>query len=477
MAAVLAVISAISKVLDVINGVYNFVKNASEFFSGASDWDQVRSIISSQIQNRNQILQVAGDILDAVAQLDRRIFLETIADKLGDSDQAVLALDTWKRTGNLNQSAMALNESAGALSDVLRYSSTGVYPNESLVFPCIEILVMRLLILKEADPDFVLSPIGRQPIQAGVQLIRSAADSLESAVYQANEIHSSNQIIMRVTVLPESEGGGRETVRVLRLSVTYRNLDGTVTFEEEGEFEPGDGDFDDIIQQANAGAAAARQRGLAHDLERAQIKGLREAADTAERCLLVSEARWVSTNFYDREPTEIETAYYLARRQRAGFDEVALAMVENMSTVEDMSIDKSSLGALVERVSGRSIDRKAEESLWNVAHAFGTKGVLRLVLSDAKAAGQMTPQLTDVTVGRPTYAPTHCGPSQPTPGCHPNPWSCGSDILVRVFDATGALASYEECGDGPNTIVRADRSFVGIDAAARAELRFPALPQ
>jgi hypothetical protein len=81
-----------------------------------------------------------------------------------------------------------------------------------------------------------------------------------------------------------------------------------------------------------------------------------------------------------------------------------------------------------------------------------------------------------VTIGRPAHVPTHCGPSQPTPGCHPNPWPCGSDILASVFDATGALASYEECADGPHTIVRADRGFVGIDAAARAELRFPAAP-
>jgi hypothetical protein len=82
-----------------------------------------------------------------------------------------------------------------------------------------------------------------------------------------------------------------------------------------------------------------------------------------------------------------------------------------------------------------------------------------------------------VTIGRPTHVPTHCGPSQPTPGCHSNPLPCGSDIQTSVFDATGALASYEECGDtGPHTVVRADRGFIAIDAAARAELRFPAAP-
>jgi hypothetical protein len=106
-------------------------------------------------------------------------------------------------------------------------------------------------------------------------------------------------------------------------------------------------------------------------------------------------------------------------------------------------------------------------SLVNVVKAVWTR-LVELVASVMRVFG--------VTVGRPTHVPTRCGPSQPTPGCHPNPWPCGSDILASVFDATGALASYEECADGPHTIVRADRGFMGIDAAARAELRFPTTP-
>jgi hypothetical protein len=75
------------------------------------------------------------------------------------------------------------------------------------------------------------------------------------------------------------------------------------------------------------------------------------------------------------------------------------------------------------------------------------------------------------------YNPTQCGPTDPTPGCKPNPWPCGSAIEARVFDAAGGLATYEEdCGAGPHIIVRADRGFMGWDAAARAELRFPSAP-
>ena len=388
LAAILAVLEAIGKVASAINGIYDFVKNADEFFGGASDWDQVRVVISAQIVSRNQILQVSGAILDAVVQLDRRIFLERIADRLGDSDQAVLALDTWKRTGDLNQSAIALNESAGALSDVLRYSNNNVYPNESLVFPLIEILVTRLVILKEADADFVRSPISRRPIEEAIQLIRLTSDSIESAVQQANVIRENNVITTRVRVRPPEEGGGRETVRVLRLSMSYRNIDGSVTFERHGEFEPEDGAPDGIIQQARADAAPVRQRGLALDLERARVSMLRETADVAERCLLVSEARWISGKFWRREPTNLEMAYYVARRQRARFDEAALTLIEHLS----VDVDKDSLAALVAQVRGRQVDEEAKASLWKVSQALGTKAVLRLLLSDEPDEAAFRPQ-------------------------------------------------------------------------------------
>lgn len=378
-AAVLAVLEAIGKVVGAIKGIYDFVKFADDFFNGRNDWDQVRAVISAEIVSRNQILQVSAEILDAVAQLDRRIFLERMADKLGDSDQAVLALDTWKRTGNPNQSSLALNESAGALSDILRYSSNNVYPNESLVFPLIEILVMRLLILKEADPDFVRSSISRRPILDAAQIINSTADNIESAIREANAIRDKSTISTQVRVRPQEEGGGRVAVRVLSLDVSYRNLDGSVTFERRGEFEPEDGDPNDIINQAKADAAAVRQRGLAHDLERARLTVLRDAANFAERCLMVAEARWVANAFFKREPTDLEIAYFVARRQRATFDEVALTVGAYMA------LDRESLGALVREVSGREIDRETEESLWNVAETFGKEAVLSVLLRDGRS--------------------------------------------------------------------------------------------
>jgi hypothetical protein len=282
VAAILAVIEAIGKVVSAIKGIYDFVKFADDLISGRSDWDQARAIIATQVVNHRQILQVSAEILDAIAQLDRRIFLERISDKLGNTDQAILALDTWKRSGDANQRAIALNESAGALSDVLRYSTNSVYPNESLVFPLIEILFMRLVILKEADPDFERSPIGRQPILDAVQLLDATADNIESSIRNANAIRDASSVTTRVSVRPPSQGGDREVVKVLRLDVSYRNLDGSVTFERRGEFEPEDGDFNDIINRAKADAASVQQRGLAADLERARHGAPRRGQDRRE---------------------------------------------------------------------------------------------------------------------------------------------------------------------------------------------------
>jgi hypothetical protein len=131
-----------------------------------------------------------------------------------------------------------------------------------------------------------------------------------------------------------------------------------------------------------------------------------------------------------------------------------------VSTVSAASLTRARAGLII-------ATREVAGAIVKLVNAVWT-GLVELVARVLRVFG--------VTIGRPTRVPTRCGPSQPTPGCNPNPWPCGSDILASVFDATGALAGYEECGDGPHTIVRADRGFMGIDAAARAEFRFPAAP-
>lgn len=59
----------------------------------------------------------------------------------------------------------------------------------------------------------------------------------------------------------------------------------------------------------------------------------------------------------------------------------------------------------------------------------------------------------------------------PQPGCYPNPQQCGTTSGL-VKGPGGVLAEYPECEGGPHTLVRQQAGFIGLDAAAEAELRF-----
>jgi hypothetical protein len=60
VAAILAVIEAIGKVVSAIKGIYDFVKFADDLISGRSDWDQARVIIATQVVNHRQMLRVSA---------------------------------------------------------------------------------------------------------------------------------------------------------------------------------------------------------------------------------------------------------------------------------------------------------------------------------------------------------------------------------------------------------------------------------
>jgi hypothetical protein len=104
---------------------------------------------------------------------------------------------------------------------------------------------------------------------------------------------------------------------------------------------------------------------------------LRDAARTAERSLLVAEARWVGYRVLKRELTEIETAYFVATRPRASFDEVTAYFFERDE------FDRESLRSLITELSRREIDRHTEESLLTVADKFGNGALVRLLLQGA----------------------------------------------------------------------------------------------
>ena len=57
------------------------------------------------------------------------------------------------------------------------------------------------------------------------------------------------------------------------------------------------------------------------------------------------------------------------------------------------------------------------------------------------------------------------------PGCGSNPRQCGTTQGL-VLDPTGALATYEECGEGPATVVVLEGGRPALEANARARLMF-----
>jgi len=67
--------------------------------------------------------------------------------------------------------------------------------------------------------------------------------------------------------------------------------------------------------------------------------------------------------------------------------------------------------------------------------------------------------------------PNDCNDAGPTPGCGANPRICGTSE-AGIEGPAGAPAQYPQCGVGPHTLVRAQAGHTGLDAAARAELRF-----
>ena len=77
-----------------------------------------------------------------------------------------------------------------------------------------------------------------------------------------------------------------------------------------------------------------------------------------------------------------------------------------------------------------------------------------------------------ITIARPI--PVCDEPGQP--GCGGNPRQCGTSQVI-VLDPTGALATYEDCGEGPATVVVLEGGRPALEANARARLMFAPTPR
>jgi hypothetical protein len=86
-----------------------------------------------------------------------------------------------------------------------------------------------------------------------------------------------------------------------------------------------------------------------------------------------------------------------------------------------------------------------------------------------------TAELIRATITRPGRAPADCDDAGQTPGCGANPRVCGQSEAA-VYGPAGLAEYPTQCGPGPHTLVRARNGFIGLDAGARAELRFAPAP-
>ena len=387
---ILAIIGAIKEVLGLVKAVYDVSKIVASFYENPDDVNRQRyeSVMEEIIRSRSQLLGASASILGAIAQLDQTIFRGLIADKLGDVDQAELALDTFRRTGDAGQRVAALDSSAGALADILEFDSNRVYPVESIVLHVSQILLRRMIILREADPGFCTS-VGSTPINQGISIIRSAASQIEAAISSTNTIREQRGTKRKIRIIPPSEGGGRETIVTWTFSIRYSNVSGTAAYSgststEDGPEEP---EFLQAIQQLRNEANAARQRGLADDTANAAIVEMRGIADQAELALRSCESKHFGLLVFGRELNFIERAKYADIRRENNPRLSFLRLVESSSTRSERSLDRT---ANVIKIAGelmkRPLSAEEESALKALGKAFGPNQVAITILNHPDCA-------------------------------------------------------------------------------------------
>ncbi|WP_435228405.1 hypothetical protein [Streptomyces sp. Tue6028] len=367
-AAFLAFFKAIGEVLGTVNTIYQFVKNIEELSQDPSDPARSRflSTYAQLMESRRATLAASANVVKEVRTLDERIFRSTLADKLGDADQAVQDLENWRRSDSAVSRDLALDSSAGALSDMLQLESSGAYPPLALVLGHIQILGARLAVLSEADPGFGKSSVARRPIQAGIDFIRACVTEIEQEILAANEI----EVIERVTQGPRpSRQGPRPQFHWVRIS--YANISGTSSFDTEvGPQEETSPDISTALQRAES----ARVKGMADDRTGSRIKDFNETADRFERMLHAAELRIVE-DVVGLPVSRIERARYTALRSNHDVVDSLDSLLQNSGQADTISF-KTAAQAL-----GRteSIDED-ERLLRDVMQRFGRKAFLRLVV-------------------------------------------------------------------------------------------------
>lgn len=404
-----AVLKIIGTVISIISGLVELYQKADEYFDNPDEANrsQYESQLVEIVRSRQVILDACASIYQAITQLSNTMFRQVIADKLGDADQAQQALDNWRRPPqSVGQRDIALNESAGALADLLQYWRNGVYPSVSLVVPLMEVLLVRLWILKQADPSFITSGVARQPIEESAGMLWSTANDLEARILAANQVKETVTHRMLVRIDPET--GSKERIRITKVAVSYRNVTGTAAYHRSVSFELGEeAEADDAIAGLHAEASAARSGGLAEDLRQAQIENFRSAANKAERLLRGDEMR-VMERIVGRKLSLVERAEFLTLRESSDL-RGSIVGVADKYVLEDgprggQSDDMTTTSG---EILSRSLTNDEMQVLTALARTFGSTAALRVLLYhpdsvvDKRAKTVLDVSATSMPEGRP----------------------------------------------------------------------------
>jgi hypothetical protein len=378
---VFAIIGAIGAVAGAINGLLELHKNAEAFLSDPDDDNRIRYEQTWDLifWRSTQILDAAHEIMQAIDQLAATIFHQHISDKFGIADAAQEALDTWRRNQWQGQRDLALGDSAKALAQLLELWRNNVYPSISLVLPLIRILPVRLMILKELDPQFIRSQIIRKDIEDSIRMIRSAADWFEGRITGGNSIHQEvEKHLKEVRNRPKKEGGGREFIYASIIYYTYHNISRTVSCKSnsvEDETNPS------VLAALREECSSARVAGLAEDLRRSQIGTLRDIADTVERMLLGQEIQ-IITKIFRRELTLVERARFSTLRRSSDFRQSTLGVVDRYLLERELPLlESETIREYGMELLNRELTDMEEQTLSSLSRSFGAKAVLRTLLN------------------------------------------------------------------------------------------------
>lgn len=378
MEYLLAFLKAVGDIAGAINNIYQFGKNVQEFFADPTDENRQRyeTTYWQLIGTRRELAAASGEILIAIANLDRRIFQEVLSDKLGDIDQALQDLDNWRRTHSEVLQGAALDRSAGAVADMLEYNRSGLYPRPAVVFPFIEVLTGRLAILKEADPGFCKSSMARRPIEEGIALIRSAASEIEAVLRDRTDIQVRRFIRKQ-----------RDDDPLIGAVVSYHNLSGTVLYREtiEPSFGIVDPAFDVAVQRAVAAAEPSRARGFMEDLQQTQVPNLRSQATTLEESLRLCELEML-TQAFPQPISSIERARFILERQGKTLGQSVAVVFGGLrpDRVEDSAT--LDVAAVSEQLLSRRPTKQEGKVLTDVAQLFGYGSALQLLIDHPDSA-------------------------------------------------------------------------------------------